>query len=221
MARLIPIGLALALAGCEPWKNDSAALTAKATAPVQGTNCAACHAYPLKDINHDDHLFKEPADYKLNGKITCLDCHANSIKSRVVVALDSIYGDDTSGTYHTINRPGDTARTLDRTKRIRDLPLKGIDTLTMNHPVAMPERPGAKPAFQEYVTTLAHMNGKVDVVFDPRNSAPAEFGGDSASYNPRQETCSAVACHPGSAGPTSVYRWAAPSKGLPALPVQE
>lgn len=77
-----------------------------------------------------------------------------------------------------------------------------------------PDRPGALPRFREYVTALAHLNGTMDVAFDPRNSDPAEYGGDSAAFNPESETCSAVACHPGGKD----YRWAAPHKGLPALP---
>jgi len=86
--------------------------------------------------------------------------------------------------------------------------------LRQNHPVPQPERPGAHPLFQEFVTSLAHLNGTVDVAFDPKNSAPAQYGGDSAGFNPESETCSAVACHPGGKD----YRWAAPRKGLPALP---
>ena len=42
-----------------------------------------------------------------------------------------------------------------------------------------------------------------------------QFGGDSATYNPTQESCSAVACHPGS-GP-KVYSWGSVAKGLPEL----
>jgi hypothetical protein len=78
----------------------------------------------------------------------------------------------------------------------------------------MPDRPGAFPDFQEYVTSLAHMNGKVDVAFDPRNSDTAKFNGNSASWNPKQETCSAVACHP---GPSAVYSFGSKAKNLPEI----
>jgi hypothetical protein len=65
----------------------------------------------------------------------------------------------------------------------------------------------------EFMTGLAHLNGTVDVIFDPKHSDPARFGGVSATFNPKEETCSAVACHPGD----NPYRFAAPSKGLPVL----
>ena len=66
---------------------------------------------------------------------------------------------------------------------------------------------------QEYMTGLAHLNGTVDVEFDPKYSDPDRFGGASAAFHPAEETCSAVSCHP-TDGP---YRFAAPRKGLPGL----
>lgn len=207
-------GLCLLLVGCDLWKNDSAILTARSTGPVLGSSCTACHGYPLKDKNHDYHLFKAGSNPELNGAITCLDCHAQSVKSQAVILFDTIYEDTaTLEKWRTLRHPGDTARTPDGLL-IRALLFKGVDTLPQNHPVAMPNRPGTFPEFQEYVTSLAHMNGKVDVVFDPRNSQPAQFGGDSASYNPKMETCSALACHP---GPGTVYSFGSKSKGLPML----
>lgn len=210
IARLFPFALAFGLAACGEWKTDPDSLTAKATAPVPGSSCSACHGYPLKDFNHDYHLFRAGRDDELNGAITCLDCHSNSIKSQAVIALDSVFEDSTGGKWHAISHPGDTARNSDGVV-IRSLPLSRVDSLPQNHPLAMPLRPGSFPDFQEYVTSVAHMNGKVDVVFDPRNSRPSEFGGESASYNPKMETCSAVACHP---GPGTVYRFKSVAKGL-------
>ena len=209
-ARILPFALAFGFAACGLGKNDADSLTAKATAPVLGSSCSACHGYPLKDTNHDYHLFQAGRDDDLNGAITCLDCHSQSVKSKAVIALDSVFEDSTGGKWHAISHPGDTARNSDGII-IRNLPLSRVDSLPQNHPVAMPARPGPVPDFQEYVTSVAHMNGKVDVAFNPRNSNPGEFNGDSASYNPKMETCSAVACHP---GPGTVYRFRSLSKGL-------
>lgn len=210
-ARLFPFAMALGLAACGEWKNDPDSLTAKSTAPVLGASCSACHGYPLQDTNHDYHLFKAGSNQDLNGAITCLDCHANSIKSRAVTLFDSVFQDTaTLEIFFSLSHPGDSARTSEG-KRIRSLDLLRVDTRIQNHPIAMPTRPGALPDFQEYLTSIAHMNGKVDVNFDPRNSNPVEFGGDSASFNPKMETCSALACHP---GPGAIYRFSSAAKGL-------
>ena len=149
----------------------------------------------------------------LNGHVTCLDCHARSIRSEMVIIIDTLFQDTDGSKYFTSQHPksGDTTS---GGAVIRGLALIRVDSLHQNHPIAQPERPGAHPLFQEYVTTLAHLNGTVDVAFDPRNSDPTQYGGDSAAFNPESETCSAVACHPGGKD----YRWAAPRKGLPALP---
>lgn len=175
--------------------------------------CDACHAYPLTDRNHDYHLNIASANRLLNGRITCLDCHTRSLRGEAVIVIDTLFQDTDGSRYFTSLHPraGDTAR---GGGLIRSLSLTRVDTLIQNHPVPQPERPDAHPGFQEYVTALAHLNGTVDVAFDPRDSDPAQYGGDSATFNPESETCSAVACHPGGKD----YRWAAPRKGLPALP---
>ncbi len=213
LARLLLTGSLLALTACGEWKVDSEALTARTGTPAQGMTCSGCHAYPLADRNHDYHLNNAPRNDRLNGRITCLDCHSKSLHSVSAVILDSVFEDTaTTEKWHTVSNPGANDTTSDG-RRIRGLFLNRVDSLLQNHPVDMPRRPGPAPAFQEYVTGLAHLNGKVDVAFDARNSAPEKFDGDTAYYNPTQETCSALACHPG----PKIYRWAAPSKGLPEL----
>jgi hypothetical protein len=176
--------------------------------------CDACHAYPLTDRNHDYHLATASASRLLNGPITCLDCHTHSLRSQTVVLFDTVYQDTATGEKSfTSLHPAATDRNS-KGRIIRSLTLIQVDTLRQNHPIAQPDRPGRQPLFQEYVTSLAHLNGVVDVAFNPKNSDPALYGGDSARFNPAQETCSAVACHPGGKD----YRWAAPQKGLPRLP---
>jgi hypothetical protein len=216
--RLPMIAACLALAACGEWKNDAGELTARSASPAPGMACDACHAYPLLDKNHDYHLNTAPSNRDLNGRITCLDCHGRSIRGVPVVVIDTLFRDTvTSEGSFTSANPDPLARNSEG-HIIRTQELARVDTLHQNHPVAQPGRPAAASGFQEYVTTLAHLNGTVDVAFDPRNSNPANWGGDTAFFNPKLETCSAVECHP--AG-EKVYRWAADRKGLPELPAAD
>jgi hypothetical protein len=210
---LAGFGFCLLLAACGDWNAAPGSLTARTSPSPLGLACDACHAYPLTDRNHDYHLTIAGSNRLLNGRITCLDCHARSIRGELAIVIDTLFQDTDGSRYYTSQHPGigDTAL---GGKVIRSLALTRVDTLHQNHPLPQPERPGAHPRFQEYVTALAHLNGTVDVAFDPRDSDPAQYGGDSAAFNPESETCSAVACHPGGKD----YRWAAPRKGLPALP---
>ncbi|MBW8888967.1 MAG: hypothetical protein JF616_14530 [Fibrobacteres bacterium] len=210
---LAGIGFCLLITACGDWNAAPAALTARTGPSPQGMACDACHAYPLTDRNHDYHLTTASANRLLNGRITCLDCHTRSIRSEMVIVIDTVFQDTDGSKYFSSQHPHSGDITPAGTP-IRSLSLLRVDSLHQNHPIAQTERPGAHPLFEEYVTTLAHLNGTVDVAFDPRNSDPAQYGGDSASFNPESETCSAVACHPGGKD----YRWAAPHKGLPALP---
>lgn len=213
--RIVAVALSTGLlAGCGEWKTDSTELTARTSAADVGMDCASCHGYPLKDKNHDYHLRMTGGNRDLNGAITCLDCHSRSIQSHLVTLFDSAY-EDTSTTekFHTLAHPGPDDTTSDG-KRGRSLVLVEVDTLIQNHPIDAVERQGSITGFQEYVTGLAHLNHVVDVSFDPRDSRPDHFGGDSASYNPEKETCSAVACHP---GPDKVYSWGSVRKSLPIL----
>jgi hypothetical protein len=199
---------------CSEWSSAPNDLTANDLSPSKTMACDACHAYPLTDRNHDYHLTTASGNRLLNGPITCLDCHTHSLRSQTAVFFDTVYQDTATGEKSfTSLHPGATDRNSEG-RIIRSLALIQVDTLRQNHPIAQPDRPGAHPLFQEYVTSLAHLNGVVDVAFNSRNSDPAQYGGDSASFDPRQETCSAVACHPGGKD----YRWAAPHKGLPRLP---
>jgi hypothetical protein len=200
------------LAGCGVWKTDTEALTSRSTAMAEGPDCASCHGYPLKDFNHEYHLFKAGGSRDLNGEITCLECHSQSIQYKDVTLVDSVYEDPIGQQWMTLEFPNPGDKT-DSGDVIRNLPLLRVDTLYRHVPTAQPARPGPKPLFREFVTALAHMNGQVDVRFDAKSSRPGKFNGDSASYNPTQETCSAVACHPG----PKVYSWGSVAKGLPEL----
>jgi hypothetical protein len=211
--KLIGLSICATLLGaCGDFKMESSALTARTANPGPGPDCASCHGYPLEDYNHEYHLEKTAGNRKLNGKITCLDCHSASIRFRAVTVIDSVF-QDTSGEQRPASEYPNASDTTPGGRLVRSLPLLKVDTLLQHRPFPAPDRPGPEPRFQEFITSLAHMNGNVDVVFDSRNSRPEEFDGDSASFNPTQETCSAVACHPG----PKTYSWGSTAKGLPVL----
>lgn len=214
--RLFPAAAAALLLACGDWKTDPASLTARTAAPAKGPDCASCHGYPLMDRNHQYHLFEAGGNRELNGAITCFDCHSQAIQFRDVVLFDTVYEEPSGERWRTQSHPnpGDTTSSG---LVIRSLLLVRVESLPQQHPLPMPARPGSVPAFQEYITTLAHMNGRVDVHFAGRNSRPFLFEGQSASFNPTQETCSAVACHPN----PGAYSFGSKAKGLPALNVDE
>ncbi len=210
---------ALLLAACGDWKVDSSALTAKTSASADGSpvaagpDCASCHGYLLNDIDHTYHLVRTAGDADINGIITCLDCHSTSIRFRAVTLFDSVYEAPDGEKWNTLAHPNPADTTSDGIV-IRSLSFLRVDTLPQHQALTMPaQASGTGPRLREYMTGLAHMNGKVDVVFDSRVSRPARFNGQAALFNPTEETCSAVACHPGD----KPYRWAAGSKGLPEL----
>lgn len=202
------------LSSCDKLDGDPAELTARSAAPAAAPDCASCHGYPLQDLNHDYHLFRAGGNRDLNGDITCLDCHSRSLHAVAVVLFDTLYETPEGEKYGTVDFPNANDTTKGKPSFvIRSLPLVEIDTLHRNRPVPLGARPGSKPLFQEYVTALAHMNRVVDVDFDSRNSDTLRFRGQKAAYNPAQETCSAVACHPGN----KPYSFGSVAKGLPEL----
>jgi hypothetical protein len=215
--RLGLAALALIILGaCGNWKTDPATLTARSEIAAAGMSCVACHAYPPQDSNHLYHLYQTVPDKFANGAVTCLACHSHSLQGRKVAVMDTFFrnpdplGDleQVSSINYPVTSPSDTFSI-----RVRGWPIDSVVARPQNHPVAQTGRPPPNGEITEYMTGLAHLNGMIDVLFDPKHSDPARFEGISATYNPKQETCSAVACHPGN-GP---YRFAAPRKGLPGL----
>jgi hypothetical protein len=204
----------LLLAACGDWKQDPAALTAR-SGPAPGLECAACHNYPPQDSNHLYHLNVAGGNKYANGPITCLDCHRASLQWRVETLLDTFFIDPDptnlnrqSSVDWPVRSPADSFALAIRTWKI-----DSVHVLHQNRPIVQASRPVRTGGLAEYMTGLAHLNGTVDVIFDPKNSDPDRFGGDSAAFHPKEETCSAVACHP----TDNPYRFAAPRKGLPGL----
>ena len=200
--------VALLLAGCEAL--DQGDLSARTTASQAGAACASCHAYPLRDLHHQYHLFN--ADTlrivkNVNGRITCVDCHADAMASQTHLLLDSICVD-------ALKPSGWSSfdEQTDFRKCLQSNPLGRVDTLRQHRPVPMPPRPGEVPILEEWMTGMAHMNGRVDVKFDIRVSDTLLYPG-GAEWNADALTCSAVACHEHAGH----YRWAIPSQGLPGM----
>lgn len=216
----MPPALLLLLGGLFAGCMEEAELTARTAVAARAPDCASCHAYPLEDENHHYHLFHTQSDKAINGPVTCMDCHATSVARRPNVLLDTIFVDPTDASpepneWSSVDFPVDPAgRSLADTIRAAYTPVR-VDTLRQERPVPAPEREGRLPELTEYMTSLAHMNGVVDVVFHPRVTDTAKFPGMRAEFNRPRETCSAVACHP--RGESPHWRFAAPSKGLSVL----
>ena len=201
-AALTALAMLAAFSGC---RNEPPGLTSVSKAAQSGPDCASCHAYPLRDTNHVYHLFRTDSSITNNRPITCLHCHNSSIKGRDTAFQDSVFLDPNGNEFHALDFPD--------IPEIRAYPLARVETLVRYRPIAMPPRPGPLPEIREWMTSYSHMNGVVDVEFDPSSIDTSRFLGTSAAYNPREATCSAMACHPNQ-GP---YRWAVPSRNLPIL----
>jgi hypothetical protein len=149
----------------------------------------------------------------MNGPVTCMDCHFGSLQHARTLVFDSIFREpiDSTGT-RFINR---SSQDYPDDLEIRKFPLARIDSLWQDLPIAAPIREGDSLAFKEYLTGLAHMNGRVDIEFAPNLSYPEDFEGMRATYSPENQTCSAVACHPISQTPH--WRFASITQGLTQL----
>jgi hypothetical protein len=200
IAKLAPV--ALILTACMEFGESSQDLTAKASGPMPGPNCAACHGYPLQDVNHSYHLHELDSSLTSDRPVTCLHCHDRSIAARMETHPDSVFRDAMGNEFRALDFPDD--------QELRTFPLARVDTLVLRRAVPAPPRKGPLPAMREWMTALAHMNGVVDVDFNRTSHDTSRFQGARATFNPEMQTCSAVACHP----VPGAYRWPIPSRGL-------
>ncbi len=188
-------------------------LEARIAGPVESPDCRSCHGYPLRDANHAYHLEHVAPNKFMNGPVTCMDCHFGSLQHARIQVLDSVFRRalDSTGTRFDFWSSQD----FPDNPELRLLPLERVDTLWQDLPFPAPERPGDSTAFREYLTGLAHMNGRVDVEFAPNLSYPEDFEGQQAAYFPESQTCSAVACHP--TNKTPYWRFASKTRGFTEL----
>jgi hypothetical protein len=181
--------LALASSGCDPlpgFQTDASLSARDATTLPAGPDCASCHKYPLRDINHYYHLTlaNEPDQTGLTHPTTCLDCHFNSLMHYGFPAPQG-----------SRYRPLPTLMAAD-TSRGAELAAE-IDTLIRSYARARKQVP--------WRTFRAHLNGAVDVALAPDDvSAPSD---PSSAYRPRDYSCSSINCHK---EPAATYRWATP-----------
>ncbi len=205
--RHLLVGMSLVgIASCNFPLASRPSLRATTSNLSESPDCAFCHNYPLNDHHHLLHLTYESGKRFLNGLITCADCHNTAVPASPVAVLDSMLEEPITGNHFF------TSDSYDPDPE-RKWKVVRIDTLIQNHPGTINRQSGSPPRIQEWITGIAHMNGTIDVVFDPKNSDSVRFQGEKATYNPIRETCSAVACH----GGMFPYRSAATSKGLSFL----
>lgn len=204
----VSVGMCLAACNLAPVEPG---LTSTTSSAQVGADCASCHAYPVGGVNHQFHLMHTDSLKRGNGSITCLDCHRGSLKEQDVVVPDSLFTDSLGALFSAYDSGASASfRNAIATGRYH---LAKIDTLIHHRPIPVVEPPGRFTFLQEWMTGYDHLNGVVDVKFDPNNSDLVRYAGRSATFDPHQETCSAVACHNNS----TPYRWPAPSKGLSGL----
>jgi hypothetical protein len=219
--------LGAGLSACDPFAFGAQdALTARSSADTvqSAPHCAECHDYPLHDILHQFHLTTYVvnrdglANPALNGAVTCMDCHFKSIRHVAFNLPESTWvdtnGNELSGhfspsdqlhitlyrKYHPVpyvsgyeggSRPDSVARAL--------------DTLILTE-----ARFGR---VVRWMTDMAHYDGIRQVAFAPNNVTDSAHL--STAYNPKEISCSAVACHNRAA---VRYRWASPSRSLSGCP---
>jgi hypothetical protein len=194
--------LGAALSGCIQVMS-SKELTGKGDTQPVGANCSSCHPYALKDQNHFYHIvYVDMYVKRVNGTVTCLDCHKSSLQYRRVTLMDSIYQDSAGVVRSLLDHP--------LWEGLREGVLIRVDTLVQNQPIPSPRVVPGEYEIQEWMTGLAHMNGRMEVEFDSSVTDAGRFMGARAEFNPQRETCSAISCHER----PYPYRFAAPSKGL-------
>lgn len=213
MLQLLAVIFSCLLFSCNNVVPLEPALNSQTSSTVTNSNCASCHTYPVLGVNHQFHLFHADSLKLENGPITCLDCHNHSILSQNFVIHDSVYKNLRGSLASAYDRTASPAFRDSLTKKLYTL--VRVDTLIQHRPVPAPGTPDRISFLQEWVTSIDHLNGKVDVKFDPNDQDLVRFNGFAATYNPTLETCSAIKCHNSS----TPYRWPAPSKGLDGLNV--
>lgn len=176
----------LCLSGCElvPQLWPEKALVDSNDAGIGAApNCASCHAYPPDEGSHRHHLFSKDLMEKmsqkpgLNGLMTCMDCHQSAI------AHFSVDG-----------------------KSFRPLPYSNVDTArgaALAAEIDVLIRSYLKKnEMVPWRTSRKHFDRHLDIEF-AENDVVAGHS-TTASFNPKNLTCSAIACHESL---SDAYRW--------------
>ena len=204
---------------------DSAALTGESPRAPVAADCSSCHQYPLHDVHHGYHLLSPNANHsnlgqdKLNGAMTCLDCHFNSIRHFSFPFYDSIWVDADGNEYHVRIDPSYRLARVDTRTRFRPVfalrnPRPGESLATFIDTLVLDAMKNGK--IVQWLTDFAHNDGKVEVVFAPNNVTSPELL--ATAYRPADLSCSAIECH---GRPEAVYRWPSAERGLSGCPSVE
>jgi hypothetical protein len=199
---------------------DTPALTATSAARPSAPDCASCHAYPLHDVNHYYHLqglnvlSHNLPEFKLNGSITCMDCHFESVAHFSYPFPETTWVDKDGFPLPFKQNPDDTILRITPHTRYHPIPadLKGGE-LTGARVDTMINEAARIGEVVSWLTGKKHMNTLVDVSFPPNNltSPPSPAQG----YRVRDLSCSAIACH---TAPEVSYRWASKARGISGCP---
>jgi hypothetical protein len=244
--------LGLGFIGCNlnlAQSSDTAPLTSKNSnsTPAQ-PSCSSCHPYALNDVNHFWHLSAmadslNQTHVRLNGTITCMDCHFNSIQHFHYIRIDTIWIDSNGKYTYQQTYPNEPIVQIDTFDSYRPVPSGTTDTTSSfgvkrTNPTNLPDslrtlgqvdttrglllgqevdtliaRYAAVGQLVSWRTGRAHNNGQVDVSFPPNNLVNPAAA--STDYNPTEYSCSEVACHTYTHGK---YRWPLPARGITACP---
>jgi hypothetical protein len=202
-------------------KTDLNALTNPSLAR-QTPDCAQCHAYPLKDAHHVYHLLSFNAQHgqvqspKLNGPITCMDCHFSSVSHFSFVGFDTLWVDAEGNPVDGPELPTDRILSINPMALHRPIPADSLLFGTPHQQANSLDKMNTKAISEgevlAWLTGSTHQNNKVDVSFPPNNALYPESL--SVMYRPKDLSCSMVACHQNS----DRYRWANPRAGTGSCP---
>ncbi len=205
------VSWSLSFISCNSWTPVEPGLNATTSATQIGSDCAGCHAYPVGGVNHQFHLM-HTADLKdRNGPITCLDCHRSALQERDQIILDTIFMN--SFAQNLSSYDSSSSASFRDSIRLGRYQMRRVDTLVHHRPIPINAPAGRASFLQEWMTTANHLNGKVDVLIDSRDSDPYRYHGQTGNFDPSMQTCSSIACHLN----RTAYRWPAPSESLPGL----
>ena len=215
------LAAALALAGCDSLKPDTAVLVSTTASTVVRPRCDACHGYPPNTGSHYYHIVTLAAANS-GGPIgsgihstTCYSCHAASIAHTDAGVVDSLLFDsataDTASTpaaYHTWGWPW---QVLDRTRiqwNANNSLSDSLFDIPVGNPVALPgmNQPEWQTRAAPAPDSAGHLNGRIDVRFQAGvNWVEHIYSNDgsydsldihhTATYDPVRLSCGMVSCH--------------------------
>lgn len=223
LRRLFPALFCLAACEFPPRLTpDVGVLVGNSIIPSKSPDCASCHAYPPPDVHHMFHLFGPNANFhvldvsNLNGVVTCMDCHFNSVLHFSYIRLDSVWVDVNGNESLVRKNSTDRLARIQTYKRFKPMHSPADDSTLgvalANSLDSLIHKSAETGALLQWMTSRAHNNGKVEVAFPP--NAVTDEAALTTAYHPQDFSCSSIACHT----VQGLYRWPNPARGLSACP---